>query len=800
MANTPRRKSDAARRANQVIRTRTVLVMVLLGVVTFILLFWKLYDLQINQHEKLQADAVKQQTSSSVVTASRGTVYDRNGSTVAISATAETVILSPKDISDHAETQDPEYVARGLGRILEVDPATILEKMEKTWSQYEIIKKRVDQEVADQVRAFLNGWIDDAGSELTEENENGERVLRSDHTKKPTRLYGIYLQPDSKRYYPYGTLASNVLGYVNGDNIGGVGLEAKYDSTLKGTSGLTVTAKNARGSDLLYQYEQYYDAENGKNLVLTLDVNVQYYLEKGLESMVSKFGAKNGATGIVMEVNTGAIVAMASYPNYDLNDYATIYDETLREKMETELAELEKNRSSYATEEEYDEAVAKVKSTYRNTQWRNKCIDSTYEPGSTFKPLTLAAALEEGVVNMNTTFTCTGSVRVQGWGKPIYCSNHNGHGTQDLKTATGNSCNPAFISMGLKIGTDKYYDYLEAFGLMEPTGVDMIGEVTGIFSSRESFNSNVVSLASYAFGQTFTTTPLHLIRAQAACINGGYLYEPYVVAQVLDDDGNIVEQHDTTPIRQVISEETSAKVRECLEYVVASGTGRNGQVAGYRIGGKTGTADKTGNKDREIVVSFMCFAPADDPQYIMLLTMDTPRRDTGTYPSGGNMVAPTASQIMSEILPYLGIEPDYTAEELVGADANVPNVVGMSLEDAKARLESAGFPYKTVGDGGEVTDQTPAGGAIVPNNADIILYMGEEKPDTPATVPNVVGMTAAEANKAITNAGLIMKVTGATSSSSGNVHAISQSAAAGAQLERGSVVTVQFGSQSSGAD
>ena len=800
MANTPRRKSDAARRANQVIRTRTVLMMVLLGIVTFALLFWKLYDLQINQHEKLQADAVKQQTSSTVVTASRGTIYDRSGSTLAISATAETVILSPKDISDHAETQDPEYVARGLGRILEVDTATILEKMEKTWSQYEIIKKRTDQEVADQVRAFLNGWIDDEGRQLAEENEDGEMVLISDHSKKPTRLYGIYLQPDSKRYYPYSTLAANVLGYVNGDNIGGVGLEAKYDSTLKGTSGLTVTAKNARGSDLLYQYEQYYDAENGKNLVLTLDVNVQYYLEKGLESMVSKFGAKNGATGIIMEVNTGAIVGMASYPNYDLNDYATIYDETLRGKMEAELAELEKNRSSYATEEAYNEAVAKVKSTYRNTQWRNKCIDSTYEPGSTFKPLTLAAALEEGVVNMNTTFTCTGSVRVQGWGKPIYCSNHNGHGTQDLKTATGNSCNPAFISMGLKIGTDKYYDYLEAFGLMEPTGVDMIGEVTGIFSSRESFNTNVVSLASYSFGQTFTTTPLHLIRAQAACINGGYLYEPYVVAQVLDDDGNIVSQHDTTPIRQVISEETSSKVRECLEYVVASGTGRNGQVAGYRIGGKTGTADKTGNKDKEIVVSFMCFAPADDPQYIMLLTMDTPRRDTGTYPSGGNMVAPTASQIMSEVLPYLGIEPDYTAEELVGADASVPNVVGLSAEEARTKLESAGFACKTVGSGAEVTDQTPAGGAIVPNNATILLYLGEEKPDTPATMPEVVGMTAAEANQAITNAGLIMKVTGATSSSSGNVRAISQSAAAGTQLERGSVVTVQFGSQSSGAD
>ena len=275
--------------------------------------------------------------------------------------------------------------------------------------------------------------------------------------------------------------------------------------------------------------------------------------------------------------------------------------------------------------------------------------------------------------------------------------------------------------------------------------------------------------------------------------------------QVLDDDGNVVEQHDSTPIRQVVSEETSAKVRECLEYVVASGTGKNGQVAGYRIGGKTGTADKTGtrtasNPQGDIVVSFMCFAPADDPQYIMLLTMDTPRRDTGTYPSGGNMVAPTASQIMADILPHLGIEPSYTAEELAGADANVPNVVGMSLEEAKAKLTGAGFGCKAVGSGGTVTDQTPTGGAIVPNNATIILYMGEEKPDALCKVPNVVGLSAAEANQALTNAGLIMKVAGATTASSGNVHAISQDKAEGTELEAGSVVTVQFGSQSAGAD
>ena len=804
MAKTSPRKSEAARRANQVIRSRTLLMMVLLGIVTFLLLFWKLYDLQINQHDELQEKAVAQQTRSTVVTASRGTIYDRNGLPLAISATAETVCVSPKDIVEYVEEQrekqeaaaakakekgeayipgqvrDETYIARGLERLLGVDQETILKKMERTFSQYEMVKKKVDQEIANDVRRFINGEIDDEGNEVPE----GQRV----------KLRGVWMQPDAKRYYPYGSLAANVIGFVDGDNQGGVGLEAKYNSVLSGTAGLTVTAKNAAGSDLLYQYEQYYDAENGKNLVLTLDSNIQYYLEKGIESMADKFDAANGATGIVMDVNSGAILAMASYPNYDLNDYGTVYDDKLKSKLDTALADLEQKKGSYATEEDYQAAVSKATSDILNTQWRNKCIDSTYEPGSTFKPLTLAAALEEGVVNMNTTFTCTGSIKVQGWSKPIGCSRRTGHGTQTLEVATGNSCNPAFITMGLKIGTDRYYDYLESFGLMEPTGVDMIGEVTGIFSSRERFNTNVVSLASYAFGQTFNVTPLALIRAQAACINGGYLYTPHVVGQILDDEGNIVSQHDSTPVRQVISEETSDKVRQCLEYVVAKGTGKNGQVAGYRIGGKTGTADKTGTGD--VVVSFMCFAPADDPQVIMLITMDTPSRTTGTYVSGGNMVAPTASQVMGEILPYLGIEPDYTAEQLVGADATVPNVVGKTAEEAKAKLESVGFAYKTVGSGDTVTDQTPAGGAIVPNNAAVILYLGAEKSSELSTVPDLVGRTASEANQLLTNAGLIMKVTGATSTSSGNVHAISQSTPAGTQVEAGSVITVRFGDSS----
>ena len=805
MAIHPRRKSDAARRANQIVRSRTVLVMLLLGIVTFAALFWRLYDLQIRQHAELQEKAISQQTRSAVVSASRGTIYDRNLNTLAISATAETVLVSPLDIEKSVESQkeeqakaaqkaadkgqdytppvlrDQSYIARGLSRILGLEQGAIEERMEKTNSQYEILKKKTDQTISDEVRRFINGEIDPEGNEVPE--------------KQRVKLRGVWLQPDSKRYYLYSSLASGVIGFVNGDGIGSVGLEVKYDDTLTGTAGYTVSARNASGSELLYNYEQYYDAENGHSLVLTLDANVQLSLENGLENMLKKYDAKNGGTGIVMDVNTGAIIAMASYPNYDLNDYSTIFDAALQKKLDADLEKIDANRSTYESEKAYADARAKAINSAMQSQWRNKCIDSTYEPGSTFKPITLAAALEEGKVSKSSTFYCGGYTTVPGWSDRIWCSNHSGHGQQTLIEAVGHSCNPAFIKMGLSIGTETYYKYLKSFGLMDKTGIDMIGEVKGLFVDEDYFNSQVVSLASYSFGQTFNVTPIELIRAQAACINGGYLYEPYIVDQVLDEDGNVLSQHDTTPVRQVISEETSAIVREALEYVVSSGSRKNGQVAGYRIGGKTGTADKTGTRKttREVVVSFMCFAPADDPQYIMLLTMDTPSRNTGTAVYGGTMVAPTASQIMGEILPALGIEPDYSAEELSGADAAVPYVVGKTAEEAKAALKSAGFTYRTVGSGETVTDQTPAGGAIVPNNASVVLYLGAEKSDTPSTVPDVTGKTPTEANKALTNAGLIMKVAGATSASGGSVTAISQSAEAGSQLPAGSVVTVRFG-------
>ena len=490
MPTNSRRKSDAARRANQVVRSRTVLVMVLLGVCTFLLLFWKLYDLQINRHEELQGRAVNQQTLSAVVTASRGTIYDRNGYIMAASATAETVLLSPRDVAAYVKSQeksieearekaaekgqtytapqvrDQVYIARGLSRILGVDQEKIEKWMADTDDAYVIVKKKVEQAETDQVRRFMNGEIDQEGNELTFVNEDGRTVLKENPKKSPTKLQGIWLQPDSKRYYPYSSLAANVLGFVNADNQGGVGLEAKYNDVLEGTAGMTVSAKNAAGTEMLYQFEQYYDAEDGHDLVLTLDVEVQSYLEKGIESMLEKFDAANGATGIVMDVNTGAIVGMASYPNYDSNQYGMILDTTLQEALDKSLAEIEKNRSSYESEEAYQEAVSAARSNAVNTAWRNKCIDSTYEPGSTFKPITLAAALEEGLVNKNSTFNCTGSVKVGKW--TIHCSKKAGHGLQSLEVAVGNSCNPAFINIGQRLGGEKFYEYMQAFGLTEP--------------------------------------------------------------------------------------------------------------------------------------------------------------------------------------------------------------------------------------------------------------------------------------------------------------------------------------------
>ena len=733
------RKSEKVRRANRIIQNRTMILMAVLGVLVFLILVIKLFSLQILRHDELEAKALDQQTRSTEVAATRGTIYDRNGNIMAISATAETVFLSPLEMDRALSDKDnpvawtKDSVAQKLSEILEINKEGILKKMERTDSQYEVLKLRVEEDVADQIRTFIN----DEG------------------------VVGVYMVTDAKRYYPYATLASQIIGFVGTDNYGLYGLEARYNDVLDGETGLVVSTKDPTGSDMLYGYEQYYKAQNGSDIVLTLDATVQYYVEKALSEMVTSTEAQ-GATGIVMDVETGAVLAMASSPTYDLNDPSAVY--------ESRLASLVKDG-------QLNLADAQLR------QWRNRAINDTYEPGSTFKVLTLAAALEEGVIDENTTFDCTGSIHVLD--ATIHCSNRAGHGHQTLEQTAGNSCNPAFITYGLRLGTEKFYRYMKDFGLVNGSGIDLQGEALGIFAPQET--ASELDLACYAFGQNFNTTPVALISAQAACINGGYLHTPYVVERVVDSEGNVLSSHDSTPVRQVVSEETSAIVRRCLEYVVSSGTGRNGQVHGYRIGGKTGTADK-GNTG-EVVLSFMCFAPADDPKYIMLLTLDSP---TGEGRGGGGTVAPYASRIMGEILPYLGVEPSYSAEELLGSDTTVNYVIGMTVADAEEKLKSKGFSVKVVGDGDTVTDQTPEGGTVIPGKSRVILYAGSEKPDTLCTVPSLVGLSPSEANMAVSSAGLLLRFTGTTDSGSGSVRVINQSEAAGAQVEAGTVISVQL--------
>ena len=741
------RKNESIRRANRVIQSRTFVLMLIMGILMFVLLFFRLYDLQITRHEELQGKAVSQQTRRTVVTASRGTIYDASGNILAISASAETIILSPLEIDQAVNSKTTpvswtkDSLAAGLADILGKDAASIRKRMENTESQYEVIQLRAEEDVAAKVRAYVD------------END----------------IVGVHLVADSKRYYPYGSLAAQVIGFVGTENTGLYGLEAYYEEELEGQSGLVISAKDKAENDMLYTYEQYFAAKDGGDLTLTLDATIQYYLEKGMESMLDKFSAANGAAGVVLNAKTGGIMAMASYPNYDLNDFSAVQGKTLLERIERKESTL---------------------ADMQLLQWRNKALNDTYEPGSTFKILTLAAALEEGVVDKTTTVNCGGSVTISGY--TIHCSNKNGHGLQTLTQSVGNSCNPAFINYGLRVGNEKFYQYMESFGLMNTTGVDLGGEAVGVFASPSSFTQ--LDLACYAFGQNFTVTPLGLIAAQAACVNGGYLHTPYLVERITDSEGSVVYRHDDTPVRQVISEETSAAVRECLEYVVASGTGKNGQVAGYRIGGKTGTADK--GQTGDVVVSFLCFAPADDPQVIMLITMDTPSRATGTYVSGGNMVAPTASTVMAEILPYLGVEPSYSAEELLGMDTTVPNVIGMSVEEAKTRLTERGLSCKINGDGATVTDQTPAGGAIIPGKSAVILYAGTDKSTAKCKVPHLIGKTPSEANTAATGAGLFIRFSGTTGSESSSVRVLSQSIEEGTEVDAGTVITVQLGDTS----
>ncbi len=753
--------------ANRIILRRISVLMVIFGFVVFIPLICKLVQLQIVEHETLSQMAVDNQTRKSSITAARGTIYDRNMNVLAVSADVENVCIDPNELA--LSGQDTDAIAQNLSELLDVDKSKILELMEDTSYRYQIVKRKVEQDEATLVRNYIS------------ENE----------------VTGVYLEPDTKRYYPAGILAAQVMGFVGSDNTGLDGIEAAYDDVLTGHSGKIVSAKGNYGTEMLYHYETYYDAENGNDVVLTIDQTVQQMLEKHMQEAITQYDVQNGAFGVVMDVDTGEILAMATLGSYDPNNYAEIYDldiqmeleQQYEEAMEAEGEEQEELLSAYNT------AVANA----RLAQWRNRVISDGYEPGSTFKSITLAAALEEGAVSLSDSFYCSGSTTIKGRTKALHCWKSAGHGQQSTAEALQNSCNVAFANIGIKLGGEKLYEYVQKFGLMEKTGIELGGEASGIFFDEATLANpdSYASLTSAAFGQTFKVTPLQLVRAIAAVVNGGYLLEPHVVKEVLDEDGNVVEETTRTVIRQVISEETSSIMCELLESVVSQGTAKNAQIAGYRIGGKTGTSEKIdvfdeeGNPVEDKIVSFVGIAPMDDPRYIVLVALDTPSTETGYYISGGQMGAPSVRDVLADILPYLGIEPDYTEEEAALADVSVPDLTGMTAQEAKEALAEKNLTFRSQGDEEVVTDQVPAAGATIPGGSEMILYFGEEQPDTEVIVPDVVGKDAETANQILTDQGLYMKIIGATGSES-TIVAASQTPEAGESVAPGTVVEVEF--------
>ena len=740
---------------------RALVLAALFGVGLFALLLGRLAQLQIAEHDRFEQMALQQQLRQTPSSVSRGDIYDRNGRPLAVSASVENVYLSPAEIQANGE--DPELIARGLSEILGLDYEEVLEKAGRTGSWYVTVARKLERETADQVRQF--------------KNEYGLRGLR--------------LETDSKRYYPNGSLACHLIGFVGLDNNGLEGIEARYDEELSGSAGKTVRATNAFGTQLLFwQYEDYYPGQDGLDLVTSIDTTIQYYVEKHLNQAVADYDIQNGAGAIAMDVNTGEILAMASLGSYDLNDFLAVDPEV--------LAQIEQ-----APEAEREGLLQEA----RARQWRNKALSDTYEPGSTFKIITLSMALEEGVVSLNDSFYCGGSVTVKGRTTPIRCWKTQGHGSQTLTQAVQHSCNAAFVNIGQRVGAETFYDYCEAFGFLNKTGdpdenltattgIDIAGESGSIWWSENTFCSpkNLSQLAAASFGQTFTITPLQLITAVSACVNGGKLMQPYVVRQLLRPDGSVAYEREPTVVRQVISAETSARVRSILEQVVGDpkdGTGRNAAVAGYRIGGKTGTSEKvslearTGQK--QYIVSFVGFAPADAPRIAILCFLDTPSDASGVYVSGGQMAAPVVGAMMADILPYLGVEPD--REKL--SDVRVPDCLGLSLKEAALSLDEAGLRYRSIGDGDTVTDQLPPAGARIGAGTEIILYRGAEVSPELESMPALQNLSYEDARDLMAAYGLYLRSLSPVQPD-GNQRIGSQSIPAGTLLRHGTVVTVSL--------
>ena len=795
----PRKKQYPRETTNRPYLLRTVVVGAFVGLL-FLGLIGRLFYMMVVQHDYYESRAIRNQTRSITVSANRGEIYDCNMDLLANSVSVETVFIDPEWIA--REKEDLNLIADGLSEILGVDPAFVREQAADTEMLYKVIKRKIPEAQADEVRKFI---LDN-------------------------KLGGVHLEADSQRNYPCGPLAAQVIGFTNDENQGAEGLEAGYDGLLKGTAGAVVKTRGNGGTEMLYSYEKFYEASDGHDLVLTIDNNVQMFLEKNMEAAIEKYDVLNGAFGIVMDVNTGEIKAMANLSAFDPNNYLDVYDEDTRqeldelydEALEAKVREdLEKNKTGAKKPEteaedaaEDEEEAQQTDESYKTLidrynqmvmearlkQWRNRTVSDGYEPGSTFKTITLAAALEEGAVSLEDTWFCGGSAKIERRDQILHCWYAKGHGSQSTAQALQNSCNIAFANIGIALGGEKLYEYVKAFGLLEKTGIDLPGEGTGYFFTHDAIANpeTYASLTSAAFGQTFKVTPIQLVRAIAAVVNGGYVLEPYVVSEVLDDGGNVVDKNERHVLRQAISEQTSHTMRELMESVVTEGTASNAQVVGYAIGGKTGTSEKIDEFDEngrpvdDKIVSFVGVAPIDDPQYIVLVALDTPSPATGYYISGGVMAAPVVRDVFTDILPYLGVTPHYEEEDLHYVNMVMPNVTALSRSEAEKNLTEEHLQAEFVGEGATVTDQIPSPGAEVPGNSTVLIYLGEEKPTDLVTVPDLSGLTQYQARSTINSVGGLYMQTRGSKSESGSVTVSAQDIPPGTQVERGTTITVEL--------
>ena len=708
-----------------------------------------LFQLQIVDYDQYQAKVLDNIQRETTLTAERGIIYDRNMVQLATNYTVYRVFISPRDITDDAQAK---LIANGLVELLGVDYDEVIERAGRTGRADETIKKNVSEEDADKLLEFIT--------------ENG---LDSQ----------IHLEASTSRYYPYNSLAAQVIGVVGTDG-GLLGLELEYNSYLSGSSGRYLTARNAYGLSMPYKYDTYIDASNGANLVTTIDITLQSMLEKELEKTYGDSIPLNRVTGIVMNPKTGAVLAMATYPSFNLNSPYTLTDE-YKQKL---------NESGYA--EGSDEYKA-LYTTCLYSMWKNKAVSELYEPGSTFKIITSASALEEGVVKLTDKFTCTGTFYVEGYSKPIHCWRRIGHGTVTFEYGLQQSCNPTLMQVAARLGREKFYEYFKAFGYTEKTGIDLPGEANSYYHAYSGFNQ--VELAVYSFGQTFKVTPLQQLTGICTVANGGYLVTPYVVEKLVDDDGNVLMSHETNVKRQVVSTDICTELTGVLERGVSGdGGAKNAYVAGYKVAAKTGTSEvrdilNEAGESYLRVGSCVAYAPADDPQIAIIIVVDQPQSES-VY--GSVVAAPYISSFLNEALPYLGVERNYTDEDLARIAVTVGDYVGASVTEAKTRVNTLGVGVEVKGEGDTVTYQMPVSGeSINKDTGKVILYCGDEIPDKTVTVPGVIGMTATKCNQTLLNYGLNILIDGTTNYdiASGAV-VVAQSPVEGEAVAAGTVVTV----------